>query len=279
MRDFTRRHPILVYVLLTYAISWSYWIPLARSGAVVTPGGSVSHFPGLVGPAIAAFVATALMSGRAGVRALAGRLLLVSRPAHRFWAYALSPIGFIAFALLITWLIGRVPAWSDFARFSGLPPLPLVAVLILVLLFNGYGEEIGWRGFLLPQLMERHGTVRSALVVALFWAGWHVPTFWTIEGYSSMSVPLLLGGFFLGLCAGSIVLAHISTRTEASVLAAAVWHLTYNMGAATTASRGIVGAVTTACVQVWAVVVVVQEIRRVIARRRAATSAFHPTPA
>ena len=268
MRDFARHHPILVYVVLAYALSWAYWIPLALSGAVVAPGGSVSHFPGLLGPAIAAFITTALTSGVAGVRALGRSLWLVSRPTGRFWLYALSPVGFIVVALLIARLLGRMPAWSDFSLFSGLPPLPLVSVLVLALIFNGYGEEIGWRGFLLPQLLERHGTVPSALLVALFWAGWHTPTFWTIEGYSSMSVPMLLGGFGLGLCTGSIVLAHISTRTQGSVLAAAIWHVAYNMGAATIAGRGVVGAASTACVQVWAVVIVVQEARRALARRR-----------
>lgn len=269
MREFTRRHPVLVYVVLAYALSWAYWIPLALSGAVVTPGGSVSHFPGLLGPAVGAFLTTALISGRAGVRALAGRLFLVTQPAWRFWTYALSPIGFIALALLIAYVAGQLPAFSGFALFSGLPPLPLATVLILVLVFNGYGEEIGWRGFLLPRLMERHGTVPSALLVALVWAGWHTPTFWTIEGYSSMSLPVLIVGFGLGLCAGSIVLADISVRTRGSIFAAALWHMTYNMGAATIASRGIVGAISTACVQVWAVVIVVLEIRRALARRRA----------
>jgi membrane protease YdiL (CAAX protease family) len=195
-------------------------------------------------------------------------LWLISRPAWRFWTYALSPAAFIVFALLIAGALGRLPRWSDFSLFSGLPPLPLAAVLFLALLFNGYGEEIGWRGFLLPQLLQRYGTVRSALLVAVVWAGWHTPTFWTIEGYSSMSVPMLIGGFGLGLCAGSIVLAHISTRTQGSVLAAAIWHLVYNMGAATMASRGVVGAVTTACVQIWAVMIVVHEVRRVRAQRR-----------
>ncbi|HEX4935508.1 MAG TPA: CPBP family intramembrane glutamic endopeptidase [Gemmatimonadaceae bacterium] len=268
MRDFARRHPVLVYVVLSYALSWAYWIPLARSGAVVTPGGSASHFPGLLGPAVAAFLTTALLSGRAGMRTLAARSWLVSRPPSRFWGYALSPVAFLALALLIAGMLDRRPPWSDFTLFSGLPPLPLAAVLLLVLLFNGYGEEIGWRGFLLTRLLPRYGTVRSALLVAAVWAGWHAPTFWTIEGYRSMSIPILLGGFGLGLCAGSIVLAHIATRTQGSILGAAVWHLAYNMSAATTAGRGIVGAVTTACVEAWAVIIVIQEVRGLRAGRR-----------
>ena len=261
MRDFARRHPLLVFVTLAYALSWAYWIPLALRGVTITPGGSVSHFPGLLGPAIAGIVTTALVSGWTGLRDLTRRLWLISRPTARFWAYALSPLGFLGLAALVAWLFHRPPRWSDFALFSGLPPLPFVSVLLLVLLFNGFGEEIGWRGFALPALLARHGPLKSALIVAVIWALWHTPAFWTIEGYRSMSVPVLVGGFGIGLLCGSIVLTEISRRTDGSILAASLWHLTYNLGAATTASRGIIGAVTTACVEVWAVVIVVQHLR------------------
>lgn len=262
MRNFARRHPLVVFVVIAYAISWAYWIPLAMRGAYITPGGSVTHFPGLLGPAIAAYITTALVSGRKGLRELTTRLWLVSRPAARFWLYSLSPVGFLAGALLIAAALHRTPEYFDFTRFSGLPPLPLLGVLALVLLFNGFGEETGWRGFALPVLQARFGMIRSALLVALIWAGWHVPTFWTIEGYRSMTPPVLIFGFGLGLACGSIVLAHVSNRTGGSILAAALWHLTYNMGAATAASRGIIGVITTTCVEIWAVALILMAIRR-----------------
>ena len=261
VRDFARRRPLLVFVTLAYALSWAYWIPLALRRVTITPGGSESHFPGLLGPAIAAIITTALVSGRAGLRDLSRRFVLISRPPAQFWSYALSPVGFLGLAVLVAWLLHKLPRWSDFALFSGLPPLPLIVVLLLVLLFNGFGEEIGWRGYALPVLQARHGPLKSALIVALIWGLWHAPTFWTIEGYRSMSVPVLLGGFGIGLLCGSIVLTEVSRRTGGSVLAAALWHLTYNMGAATAASRGIIGAVTTAGVELWAVVIVVQYFR------------------
>lgn len=262
MRNFARRHPLTVFVVLAYALSWAYWIPLALRGVRITPGGAASHFPGLLGPAIAAYVTTALVSGRVGLRELTQRLWHISRPPARFWLYSLSPLAFLALALFVAALLDRSPRYEDFTLFSGLPPLSLFAVLGLVLIFNGYGEETGWRGFALPILQNRYGFVKGALAVAVIWAGWHVPTFWTIEGYRSMTLPVLIGGFGIGLACGSLVLAQVSNGTGGSILAAALWHLTYNMSAATAASRGLIGAVTTTCVEVWAVALVIMAIRR-----------------
>jgi membrane protease YdiL (CAAX protease family) len=57
--------------------------------------------------------------------------------------------------------------------YSGLPPLGLPAIVLLVLLFNGFGEETGWRGFALEPLQARFGPVTGTLVLAALWAGWH----------------------------------------------------------------------------------------------------------
>ena len=262
MRDFVRRHPILTYVALAYAISWAFWIPLALKGARIIPGGSVTHFPGLLGPAVAAFLTTALVDGIAGVRGLVRKMFLVSQPPGRFWLYSLSPLLFLGLALAISVIQGALPSQVGFATYSGLPVLPLGVVVLLVLLFNGFGEETGWRGFALGRLQQRFGPLTGALLLGLIWAGWHIPAFWTVEGYRSMSVPMLIGGFGLGICAGSVVLARVGNRTRGSVLAAALWHLTYNIGSATAASRGVIGAVTTTCVMLWAILLIVQEARR-----------------
>jgi membrane protease YdiL (CAAX protease family) len=271
MRSFVRRHSLVVYVALAYAISWAHWIPLAVSGALVTPGGSITHFPGLLGPALAAFVVVAVTDGTAGVRRLLRSMLLPTKPRGRLLAYSLSPVAFLALALVVALITGMaLPPASAFAAYSGLPPLSLPLVLLLVLIFNGYGEETGWRGFALARLQQRFGPLKGALVLALIWAGWHTPTFFCIEGYRSLGVAGLIGGFGLGICAGSLVLARIANRTGGSVLAAAVWHAAYNMTSATAASRGVIGAVTTTCVMMWATLLLVQEWRRPLERSRLA---------
>jgi membrane protease YdiL (CAAX protease family) len=274
MRDFARRHPLATYLALAYAISWAWWIPLALGGAVVTPGGSVTHFPGLVGPALAAYLTTALSEGWSGIGQLTARLFLISRPRSRFWIYTLSPLVFLGFALVIAAWRGSLPEPAAFALYSGLPDtLSFPLVLLLVLLFNGFGEETGWRGFALERLQHRFGPLRGALLLGLICAGWHVPTFWTVEGYRTLGVPMLIGGFGLGILAGSVVLARVANRTAGSILAAALWHFSYNMTSATAASRGRIGAVTSTCVMIWATLLIVQEVRRPTVPSRVLTGA------
>lgn len=274
MRDFVRRHPLGTYITLAYALSWAYWIPLALRGAVVTPGGDVTHFPGLLGPALAAYLTTALGEGWSGVKRLTARLFLISKPPVHFWFYSLSPLAFLGFALVLAAWRGTLLEGRDFTLYSGLAAtLSLPSVLLLVLLFNGFGEETGWRGFALGHLQERFGPLAGALLLGLFWAGWHVPAFWIVEGYRSLGVPMLIFGFGLGIISGSVVLARVANRTAGSVLAAALWHFIYNMTSATAASRGLIGAVTSSCVMIWAVVLIAQELRRSTPQSRLQTGA------
>ena len=45
-------------------------------------------------------------------------------------------------------------------------------------LFRTIGEELGWRGFLLPTLQTRLSAIASALIIGLIWFCWHIPLFW-----------------------------------------------------------------------------------------------------
>jgi membrane protease YdiL (CAAX protease family) len=260
---FARRNSLVGFFVLAYGLSWAYWIPLALAGVRTAPGSSATHEPGLLGPALAALIMTGLTEGRSGLVAFGKRLVLVSRPTSRFLIYSLSPLLFLGLALAVAIVThAPLPRVSEFAIYSGLPPLGLPTILLLVLLFNGFGEEAGWRGFALEPLQRRFGPVGGTLILAALWAGWHIPAFFVVETYRTMTVPTIIGGFGLGICAGAIVLSRIAQRTDGSVLAAALWHGLYNMTSATAASRGVIAAVTTTCVMVWAMVLLIGEGRR-----------------
>jgi membrane protease YdiL (CAAX protease family) len=259
---FIRRHPVVSFFVLAYGLSWAYWIPLAVAGVRTAPGSTSTHEPGLLGPALAAFIMTGLTQGTAGVVALAKRLVLISRPTSRFFFYSLSPLIFLGLAIVVAIVMhAPLPAWSEFAIYSGLPPLGLPAVLVLVLFFNGFGEETGWRGFALEPLQRRYGPVAGTLILAALWAGWHTPAFFVVETYDdecSHNHRRVRSG---DLRRSDRAVAH-AQRTDGSILAAALWHAFYNMTSATAASRGVIAAVTTTSVMVWAIVLLIGEARR-----------------
>lgn len=263
MRELIKRSPLVSYFLLSYALSWAYWIPLLVRGLRVAPGSSTTHFPGLLGPAVAACIVEAACHGRTGLGALLRRLFLISHPRGVFWVSSLSPIGFLGAAILVMRMRGvPIPGTEDFARFPGLPDLGLPAVVLLVFLIGGYGEELGWRGFALERLQWRFGPLGGALLLAVLWAGWHLPLFGVIQTYREMTIPVILGGFLFGIACGSVVLARVAHQTRGSVLAAALWHAAYNLTSATSAGGGFIAAFTTTCVILWALTLAVRESRR-----------------
>ena len=49
-------------------------------------------------------------------------------------------------------------------------------MVALLLVFSGpIGEEIGWRGFALPRLLEKYSALSASLILGSVWAIWHLP--------------------------------------------------------------------------------------------------------
>ncbi|MDQ3537528.1 MAG: CPBP family intramembrane metalloprotease [Actinomycetota bacterium] len=254
------RRPLASFLVLAYAFSWSWWLPLTLSGAVVEPGTFVPRYlPGLVGPLVAAFVVTAMTHGRSGVKELLARMLRW-RVGLRWYAVAvIAPIGLfvVASAAAQTW-----PLLADLGRYPALPATtPLLAWLFAVMV-NGLGEETGWRGFALPHLQRRFRRLPAIAILTVAWAAWHAPVVPVLASFRDrgLSSLALLPAFVLGIGCLAVVLAWLYNRSG-SVLIAALWHGTYNMVAATTAARGTIGTVVTLSIMLWAAALVVLHVR------------------
>lgn len=254
------RYPLAWFFALAYLLTWSQWIPLAVAGRVVDVGPSPSHFPGLWGPCLAAFVVTLGTQGRAGALDLLRRMGRW-RVALRWYAVALSPLALGALGWLALRVTGRgVPETQDLGRMGGMPNLhPLVLFLALIPL-NGFAEDTGWRGFAQPRLQQGGDVLRASLLLSVPWALWHVPSFFVLESYRGMS-PLLFPGFFAGLACGSIVLAWLLNRSGGSLLLVALYHAGLNLMSGTLAGRGTLAAIVSTGVMVHALILVGLELR------------------
>lgn len=266
-----RRHPLGSYVVLAYTLSWAWWLPLLVSGAVTRPGqGWPTHVPGLLGPALATVVVTGLADGRAGLSDLWSR---VTRwRVGRVWWLVVVATAALALLGLVVPLLTRQPepGLEGFARYSGIGEIGLPAVLLVAFLVNGMGEEIGWRGFAVERLLARHGLTRTAFLVVLVWAPWHLPTFWVVESFRDRGV---LGNlaWLVGIAAGSVVLTYLYRESGRSVLLVGAWHTAFNLTSATEATSDVIAVLTSALVIVWAV--------WVLRREHAAGDRVAPDPA
>lgn len=251
---------IIAYFVLACALSWLFWIPMIIDGDLVVPGALPSHMPGLLGPAVAAVLAACIFGGRVSVADLLRRVVRVRFPLVG-WIAALSPIAFLLAGLVGEAIIeGSWPDLAGLGRFSGVPEIGLPAVLAIVFVANALGEEIGWRGYALPRLQDRLGPLRGTVVLYAMWAFWHIPLFWLVANFMDMSA-FMVAGWIVGLLAGSLVLANVTHLARGSVLAAAIWHLTYNVASGTDLGS-VAPMVATFFVVFWAVSLVRHDVGR-----------------
>ena len=257
MKTRVSRHPVAFYFVLAYAISWSLAVPLAMQaqGILNIHLPWALHYLTAYGPALAALSMMRLLrEPLGGTRAPAAQPW--SRTA-RWWTIGFAaPLLMFAAAQLAARAAGQAaPSWNALGHISFLPDLGPGAWW-LWLATSGAGEEVGWRGFLLPRLQQRHSPFVSSVLLGIGWAGWHIPAFFYIPGYAAMGLRMV-PAFFLGILAGAIVLTWLYNSSGGSVMAAALWHASFNFVTASPDAAGLAAAVTSTLVMVWAIVVMV----------------------
>ncbi|MCB9184706.1 MAG: CPBP family intramembrane metalloprotease [Flavobacteriales bacterium] len=236
---------LIRFFLLAYGISWALWAPLwgpavGIHGLPVLP---FHHALGGLGPMIAALVCTGLENGPRGVRALLLRTLWW-RPIIYFLIALLAP-----FVLLLAGMamVGSVDL-SGLLRNKEFPDMGLPLFFVYNLIFFGFGEETGWRGFALPRLQRRMNPLWASLLLTLPWALWHAPLFLYRPGYTAMDVGGAAGWFF-SLLTGSVLLSWLFNATRGSLLVVAIFHATVDIAftceAATPSVVGNIGMLIT----------------------------------
>ena len=216
----TRAFPLVAYFVLAYMLSWIILVP---AGLGLLPNSAaILAWLAPFGPAVAAFVVTALTGGRPAVGQLLRRL--VQWRVGVGW-YLLVLLGIPLIELLGAFaVLGTVPL-EDLARnwpviFTGYLP-----AVVYVAIFTGLGEEPGWRGFALPRLQDRHGPLVGTAVLAVVWGMWHLPNV-LFGGYTGLSFSLWLAG----TVASAFIYTWVYNNTADSILLAALLHGAINGG-------------------------------------------------
>jgi uncharacterized protein len=196
LRAWIVRHPIVTFLVLVYATTAALiFVPRVLTEPGLLPGGATPHgvLVNVLGSAVPAFIVTALVSGKPGVRDLALRSLRWRVPLRWYLISLLAPL--LIFLIAVTILYGFAPlralAQNWLLLFTGFLP-----ALVIMILLNNVAEEIGWTGFVFARLQDRHGPLRAALLAGVFFWLFHVSSFY-VETRSWATAALVLGIFLL----------------------------------------------------------------------------------
>lgn len=211
-RRFLERHSLLVGFVLMFALTWPLYTQLGL-------------FVGY-GLALAALIITGLTLRWAGVRALL-RQYLIWRVGIRWYLVALLGPALLALAAvgLGSALSGARPDFSNVDAHSIFGASAnlwyYIVPFFFVDLFTN-GEEMGWRGYVLPRLQARFSALTSSIILGIVWGLWHLPKFWAAGDAASVLWSVLHN------TAMAVLYTWVYGNTSGSLLIAALLHAASN---------------------------------------------------
>jgi membrane protease YdiL (CAAX protease family) len=211
-----QKHPVLAFFLLTYLLSWSAWM----GGRWLNM--SFLSFFFSYGPALAAILLSAAVDGQAGLLELLQRVFRWRVGLRWYLAAFFIPLVGVLLAIYLSAAFGLLekglPNWWAIAGPLSLAIFGLVPLGFVVLL----GEEIGWRGYAQPKLLERFNPFFTSLLVGLGWGVWHWVYLWESSSLRGMVY------FALETMAISLAYTWLFDRTDGSLVVVTLLHAFYD---------------------------------------------------
>ncbi|KAA0974039.1 CPBP family intramembrane metalloprotease [Paeniglutamicibacter gangotriensis] len=245
---------IVCFVALAFGLSWLAALPLWLGDGLFDERFGTVALAVMSTPAIAALLMVFIIERPKGKARALG--LWPLRPVGRLFVYLglglVVPVALVLVALPVGDVLGVYP--GDFKTFSAFRmilngqllaagqaelPLPietLVALQFVNVLIGAFinlvpalGEELGWRGWMLPRLMV-YGPVKAIVVSGVIWGAWHAPL--VLLGYNYPMAPGWLGVLLMiGMCTlVGAVFGWLRLRSR-SVWPAALAHGAFNAAA------------------------------------------------
>jgi len=214
------RRELTVFLCLTFGLSAVFYTVIIRAGSLRGNGGlyvlALMWSPGV----------SALFTRLVFQRNVRGEGWSWRRDTTRWAALAyVLPIAYATVAYGFVWLthLGGV----DLKRFTYGVPFFLVVGSIQSLV-SATGEELGWRGFLVPTLSRMTSFGKTALISGAIWAAWHVPLIVFADYNGGTPSWYSVSCFVVMVVALGVPFAWLRLRSG-SVWPAAILHASHNL--------------------------------------------------
>lgn len=222
--EFVKRYPPVCGLVLMFALTWP--IDLANAGVLPIQVPFAVYIVFGWGLSLAALILTGLTEGRQAVLTLLKRFL-IWRVSWKWYlaAFLLYPVIFSTAVLLnALWTQTAISFSTVMAHkiFGASAELPLFIVPFFIFDALTNGEELAWRGYVLPRLQANHSALMASLILGVIWGFWHLPR------YLAPGSTGPFGWFLIKTMADVILYTWIYNNTRGSLLLVTILHAAGN---------------------------------------------------
>ena len=248
---------LTTYFVLAYATSWTIWFPLYGHifGIPNLPILPYQHGLGGLGPMFASILTTWIYFRKDGLKQLLQKSFQL-KPILYLLIAAFAPFLLVIISALIDANLNNSPFQIEkLLTVKEFPNFNLATFFFYNLVFFGFGEEVGWRGFALPRFQNRNNALVAAILLTAFWAIWHWPLFFYRTGYTSMGLGGIVG-WVLSLLTGSILFTWLFNSTKGSIFICAIFHSTVDVAFTADIAQGNVANYLGAMITIWGILTI-----------------------
>ena len=224
LKNFFSRHSLVIGIVLMFLLTWP--IDLANAGAMPFEVPFVVYITLGYGFVFASIIMTWITLGRDAVVTLLKRFL-IWRVGWKWYLVAFLLIPAIdIMAIYLSAVLTQMPvnfraadAYEIFGQSAN-----LILLIVPFFLFDALtnGEEIGWRGYVLPRLQAKYSSLTSSLILGVIWSIWHLPKF--VNNWESSSFMW----YVVDTMALSVLLTWLYNNTKGSLLLVTLFHASIN---------------------------------------------------
>jgi len=211
--SFIKRHSVVIFFVLAFAISWisvyavigeKFWARLALEFSDL----GVMAFAMLNGPFIAGLLMTYLVDGKLGLKKLLNKMTKYSVAGRWYLPILIFPTLLLVVSVLLSIVVSPelAPVLSTFGLIGG----P----------FAGFLEETGWMGFAYPKMKGRRSALSTSIYFGVIHGVWHIVADF-LGNYNTFSgywLPYFFG-FFLHVVALRVLIVWVYSNTDSVFLA------------------------------------------------------------
>lgn len=205
MKKILIKHSVYLYCILN--------ISLVLMIAIIY---SLDEVPQQWAPAFVAIGVVFLIKGRVGLKELLSHVAF--RKAHLKWNILalILPLVICGVVFLIISFIKYQELVSPTLNHS----LRIYFLYLFLIILGSIGEEIGWRGFMLPMLLKKHSYLKSSVLIGIFWGVWH------LRFQAGISVFFI---YILLTIELSIIISWLYQKTNGNIMSAIIIHSSFNL--------------------------------------------------